>query len=368
MDFSFTIQDKKLRSPLLLGHYLPWFTREKPDDFPCGEKDLKGLILPRMEAWRHWRDSRSQYKRTHLYQPLWGEYDSRDPQIIRKQIETAKKYGLDGFIVNLYGKNSVENIIGLSFLKELEKYNFEHRDDPFLYMISFDSQAQWPTEGKTPVSIEEDFEYLRDKWFGKYCISRNGAPCMAIFVYDRKASEYRRAADTVFGKDGLDIIWPSCDGSEGADAAYAWVRPDSFERDGSWFDTDNPGDKWLESYYLACNKNRNLRYIMGGVWPGFNDLLVSWAWNPNPSNPAIRPRVMCRESTRGNSLELTFMAAENYLRRHKNGDPSCAKPMPFIQIVTWNDWAEATNVEPDADFGFKSLEICAKFAKRLKEI
>jgi hypothetical protein len=366
MEFSVKGSNKNLKWPIVLGHYLPWFTQEDPGRFSLPDKEIDGLVVPRIESWRHWRDCRSQYKRTHLSQPLWGEYDSRDPEIIRKQIETAKKFGLDGFIINLYGKNSVENLIGLSFLRELDEYNSRNSEDPFVYMISFDSQAQSPTEGKTPVSIEEDFEYLRDTWFGKYSIRRDGIPVMSVFAYEKPFTEYMNAADKVFGKDGLDIIWPNAAETQGLTAAYAWVRPDKFESDGSWFENDNPGDSFLREYYHRCNSNPELKYIMGGVWPGFNDQLVSWAWNSNSSNPNIRPRVICDESTKGNTLKLTWMAAEEYISNCRNGVNGHHKPMPLIQIVTWNDWAESTNVEPDCKSGFKSLEICLDSIKKLK--
>ena len=366
MEFTAPAWSRPLPWPVVLGHFLPWFMGENADAFPV-PPGVEQLVLPELEPWRHWRDARSQYQRTHLYQPEWGEYDSRDPRIIRKQIETAREYGLDGFIVNLYGKNSVENVLGLSFLKELKNYNAANPDRaPFVYMVSFDSQAQWPTEGKTPVTIEEDFEYLRDVWFGEYCLRRDGVPLIAVFVYDKPCSRYREAADQVFGKGGLDIVWSSATDADGQDAAYVWVCPDKLEPDGSWFHPDAAGDGFLRDFYRQCALNPAVRYIMGGVWPGFNDQLVSWAWNPDPSNPKIRPRVMCRESTRGNTLELTWLAAEDYIVRNRRGDPACGTPMPLIQIVTWNDWAEATNVEPDLDHGRKPLETCAKFIGSLK--
>src|SRR3954452_3569004 len=161
------LRSAPIREPVVLGHYLPWFTADDPARYPLRDEDAKGVILPSIEPWRHWRDSRGEYRRSHLYQPLWGEYDSRDPQLIRKQITTALEYGLDGFIINLYGRNSVENVIGLHFLRELRAYNTEHPERPFVHTISLDAQAQWPSEGKTPVSLEEDFAYLKDVWCGE---------------------------------------------------------------------------------------------------------------------------------------------------------------------------------------------------------
>jgi hypothetical protein len=97
-------------------------------------------------------------------------------------------------------------------------------------------------------------------------------------------------------------------------------------------------------------------YLMAGVWPGFNDQLVRWAWNPN--NPDVRPRVICRETTRGNTIDLTWMAYLEYLKKWAEGSPAARVPAPLIQLVTWNDYAEATTVEPARDFRTAPLERC----------
>src|SRR5256714_14030369 len=201
------LNGKNLPEPVILGHFLPWFTQENPSAFTLTPDESRGITLPPIEPWRHWRDTRGEYRRSHLYQPLWGEYDSRDPALIRKQIMTALDYGLDGLIVNLYGKNSVENVIGLQFLREVRKYNAEHSEKPFVYIISFDAQAQWPSEGKMPVSIEEDFAYLKEIWCGEACLRRDGRFPFLIFAYDRPCGEYRAAMTKVFGADGFDLLW-----------------------------------------------------------------------------------------------------------------------------------------------------------------
>lgn len=358
MLFNAEICKEPPENPLILGHFLPWFTRDsQAKDYSLSTGLDKGILVPDMEPWRHWRDNRSVYKRTHLYQPLWGEYDSRDKDLIRTQISIAVKYGLDGFIVNLYGKNSVENYIGLFFLECLEEYNAANPEKPFLFCISFDAQAQWNTEGKTPVTIEDDFEYLKNTWMRSPAyITREGQPVMLVFPYERGCMEYRRAADEVFGQNILDIVWGGV-GAGGQTAAYPWVRPDKEESNGLWLNPDESGKNYLTEFYKNCNKDESLKYIIGGVWPGFNDQLVRWAWN-GKSDESLRPRVICRESTEGSTLELTWSAAIEYLTACSRKDESAKLEMPAIQLITWNDWAEATNIEPDKDFGFKALEIC----------
>ena len=61
-------------------------------------------------------------------------------------------------------------------------------------------------------------------------------------------------------------------------------------------------------------------------------------------------------------------ATADYLLRHRAGDPACRLPMPMVQIVTWNDWAEATQVEPSQDFGHRDLKVCRRYSQLLKDL
>jgi len=347
--------------PLVMGHFLPWYVGASPEAFRSKHDEA----APSLEPFRHWRDRRSEYGRTHLRQPLWGEYDSRDPEIIRKQIETAKAYGLDGFIVNLYGRNSAESLIARALLEGIESYNESNEGDPFLYCVSFDAQAQWPTEGKRPVSIVEDFRHLRDEWMGGFHLRCDGKRPLLIFPYDKPCKEYRKAADEVFDEGAVDIVWQGS-GGEGQDASYAWVAPDENGPDGHWREPDSCGERSLEALYAAAAADPNVKYLVGGVWPGFNDQLVRWAWNGTPGDHRLRPRVICQDSTKGNALDLTWDVTADYIMRSRTGADNASKPMPIVQIVTWNDWAEDTSVEPDMRSGFKDLETCRRRIRALK--
>ncbi|MFH0878994.1 MAG: hypothetical protein V2A34_04720 [Lentisphaerota bacterium] len=350
-----------LELPLMLGHFLPWFTL-KGGDYPLDPGTTKGWAhIPVLEDCRHWNDSRSGYQRTHHHLPVIGLYDSRDPQVIQWQIATALEYGVQGFIVNWYGRYSQENVITLHWLKGVERWNREHPGTPFVYFLSLDSQMQWPTEGKKPVSLKEDFEYIRDHLVTDAYLLRDGRPVFSVFPYENNCSEWRRVLDEVFGAGRADLIWKDTPCGQGENASYAWVQPDreavDLSRPCCWFQPDNAGDGFLRGFYKAVSQSGE-EYGMAGVWPGFNNQLVSWAWSPDPSNPNIRPCVICRETTRGNTLDLTWKAYLDYLRRWAKSKESAKIPVPLIQLVTWNDYAETTTVEPARDYGTTPLKMC----------
>jgi hypothetical protein len=357
------LHERPLELPLLFGHFVPWFTIHG-SDFPLHADDAATVAhMPKIEDMRHWNDARSGYARSHHHVPTIGIYDSRSPAVMTWQIETALEFGLSGFIVNWYGRNSVENVITLHWLRHLAAWNRDNPDRPFLYFISFDSQAQSASEGKTPQTMEEDFAYIRDHLVNQAYLRRDGRPVFSTFPYQDNCGDWRKALDAVFGPNGADLLWIHGRPGQGENGCYPWVRPDDDAMDYTqmyaWKDPNNAGDQYLRSLYLkAAAASHEGDYIMGGVWPGFNDQLVSWAWNPNPDNPRIRPRVIVRETRRGNTLDLTWQAYLEYVRLWADGAPEAKTPAPLIQLVTWNDYAETTTVEPTRDYGTIPLELC----------
>ena len=68
--------------------------------------------------------------------------------------------------------------------------------------------------------------------------------------------------------------------------------------------------------------------------------------------------MICRETTRGNTLELTWQAYRDYLEKRAQSAENAAIPAPLIQLVTWNDYAETTTLEPTRDYGTGPLSFC----------
>ncbi|NQU40524.1 MAG: hypothetical protein HQ523_11270 [Lentisphaerae bacterium] len=358
--------------PLALGHFVPWYTLE-PDDFPLPPELAAPLNwMPPIEPNRHWNDARAGYRRTHLHMPQSGPYDSRNPDVIEWQIRTALEHGIEGFIINWYGKYSVENVITLHWLNGLLRWNSAHPDQPFTYFLSLDSQARDATEGKRPVSLHEDLMFVRDHLMTDAWLCRDGHPLFSVFPYEDDAALWVSELESVFGADEVDLVWMNSAPGAGETAVYPWIRPSdpSLEvvADHAWSDPNDAGTAWLESFYRATNRQSGLAYLMGAVWPGFDDQLVSWAWNPHRDPATIRPRVMCRETTQGNTLSQTCAVALDYIKRWATGEADCPLALPLIQVVTWNDYAEASTVEPTRDYGTGPLDTIRTFVHEARRV
>jgi|GEM_PF-6711940 len=353
------MQKKALPQPVVLAHYLPWFTLQG-DDWPLSEADRKRIpVMPHIDNMRHWRDPGSGYQRSHLHLPRIGIYDSRDPAVIDWQICIAKAAGINGFVINWYGQNSVENVITLHFLNRLAHWNQTYPDQQFGYMFCIDSQAQLPTEGKTPVPLEEDFEYLRRHLIRDGYLMRSGKPVFACFAYAADPGEWLTAGNKVWGKGAWDLIWSDTHTPHGTTASYLWAHPDETSNDRnsdySWPNPDSSGATHARQRYAEWEKPESgLEYGMAGIWPGFNDQLVTWAWGCPTGTGRLRPRIIARETSLGNTYDLMWKV---YLKSlQKSAEQNNQPFLPLAQLVTWNDYAEASTIEPSRDFGSVYLE------------
>jgi hypothetical protein len=113
--------------------------------------------------------------------------------------------------------------------------------------------------------------------------------------------------------------------------SYSWVAINKA-------DPNDWGRKYLDDFYA---KGRVIHsYTMGSVKPGFNDRLASWTQN----------RVMNRNC--GQTWLKTFAEIGKFY--------SASNQLDGLQIVTWNDYEEGTEVE-------SGIENCAVVTARVND-
>ncbi|MEM6503867.1 MAG: hypothetical protein AAF711_00220 [Planctomycetota bacterium] len=340
--------NKPLDLPVGLGHFLPWFT-VRGGDFPLDAGDAATITAPpTIEDLRHWCDARASYRRTHRDFPQIGRYDSRDPATLRWQFAAMNDAGLSGMIINWYGQNSVENVLTLGLLRELTAWNEVHPDRALCYCLSIDSQAQQATEGKTPVSLDQDLAYIQKHLIRPGYLQRNERPVFLCFPYENDLPHWLAAFDGCFGEQQYDFHWMNEPQGVGETGVFLWVEPDESTVDHTspypWQDPGNCGAERAGKRYLEWSASHyGLRYGVAGVWPGFDDTLVAWAWKPEAQHGRVRPRIIARENEGGACYGQLW---EAYVSALSN---PIVLPLPIVQIVTWNDWAESTQIEPSVD-------------------
>ncbi|MBB6428298.1 glycoside hydrolase family 99-like domain-containing protein [Algisphaera agarilytica] len=365
---SFTTRDstEPLALPAVLGHFLPWYTLQG-SSFPLAAEDAATITHPpTIENDRHWRDPRAVYRRTHHHMPEIGRYDSRDPETLGWQFGCMVDAGLTGFIINWNGQNSVENTITLAVLEALEAWNQANPDTPLAYCLSIDSQAQLPTEGKTPAPLAEDVAYIKTHLLRSAYLHRDGRPVFTCFPYEDNLPDWLEAFDQQFGSGGYDFLWSNVAKGQGETGCFLWVEPSESSTDYSnaypWLDPEDSGEGRARERYAQWSdpKHRHL-YGMAGVWPGFDDSLVAWAWKPKEQHDRVRPRIIARQNQKGSCYQQLWQSYLDELDRAES------LPLPLVQIVTWNDWAEATTIEPARDYGRSLLEETRQYVALARE-
>ena len=326
-------------------------------DFGYGENNWgKGrrVVLARYQPWygnlqhpnaalRHWTRS---FMGGIADTSLLDSYDSYDHRVLEYQILLAWAAGIDGFVVDWYGRNTYEDTGLMHVLDEADRLNrlYENRGFRFEIIASYNEMST----GR----LDSNFAYLkktilphRAYWGNERKLRR------PLFIYDvetavLKPSQYRACADTVLPPD-VFLVWNGTEPEalRTMDAAYPWVQP----LNGRW---DPKGKEWGETYldttYWRMNNPPGpgrLMFAVGGTWPGYDDRKYIDGKN----------RWMDRQDTL--VYDKTWQKALDY---------SLPLSMPWCLVETWNDYNLGTSVEPNSDKCYVFVRMTRDRAMRFK--
>lgn len=271
------------------------------------------MVLAEYHAW-HGLPSHTQ-----------APYDSRDPDVISKHIQKAKDMGIDGFVVDWYGhKNEVANDNDREFIDQATTELMRQAEEKnFRVALMYDertvSQAKLETS-KYMDQVQSDLNYAQKYFSSPAYMHIDGYPALFIFSYSDVDPfidwlKVRNELGTPITLIDNDPNPDDLSHDNAFDGFYAWVQAE-------W---DSDGKKWGEGYlnwfYSTMNGGLYAKKVMvGGVWPGFDDLLASWGKN----------RYISRQNRR--IYDKTMALAEEY-------------NVPIVMIDTWNDFEEGTDIE-----------------------
>lgn len=306
------------------------------------------------------------------YQPRWpgelGFYDLRVPDVQRRQIELAKKYGIYGFCIHYYwfnGKRLLE--------APLEQYmNIPGNDFPFcLCWANENWTRRWDgqenevliSQSHTP---ENDIRFIQDILpileDSRY-IRMNGRPLLVVYRANL-LPDIRRTVDSwrnyclKVGMQNPYLVAAQSFGFHdprkvGFDAAVEFpphtrVRMQGLTRTVTILNPSYSGTVVsYPDFAAACSKDSHPPYKL------FKTVFPAW------DNEARKP---------GRGLTFAFSTPDEYrkwLRRAceitltTESDPE--KRLVFINA--WNEWGEGAYLEPDRRFGYAYLEATAKGLK-----
>lgn len=245
-------------------------------------------------------------------------YSSTDPQQAANQIDDMVSRGIDGVILDWYGAGNAIDQAAKLIMTQAEA----HPGFTFAIMIDQGAIEWYSCKGCSPQqALVADLQYIEQTYFPSPAyMTIQGAPVITNFNVDLSYPSVDWNAATAAMSRRPAYIFQNNNGFTHTltDGSYAWVMPT----------TTDYGIGYLTSFYKT-GMGYPSQDAMGATYKGFNDTLASWGSN----------RIMAQQC--GQTWLQTFSEI--------NGLYSSGKPLNELQLVTWNDYEEATELESGID-------------------
>ncbi|MCL2646368.1 MAG: glycoside hydrolase family 99-like domain-containing protein [Phycisphaerales bacterium] len=310
--------------------------------------------------------------------PLWGYVDEADPDVMEMEIEAAVTHGVNVFIYDWYWydrRSFLEQCLNEGYLKAKNKHKMKF----YLMWANHDAVNVWDyrlsDDEKTviwdgKVNMEE-FVRLSDRLIERYF----KLPCY-YRIDNRPVFQIYDTANFINGLGGMEQACLALDGLR--KRAVAAGLP------GLWLQMTLWGDRALDISGVDGSEKPSLREIIATL--GFDSLThyqyvhftnisrdygqvlpdvvrewnrvdkaygkpyfahVSLGWDNNPRHKKYRKNIL----TNCTPMEIrkALQAAKDYADAHQ-------RQTPLITINSWNEWTEASYLQPDDLYGYGYLE------------
>jgi len=275
---------------------------------------------------------------------FWGSgkhinvgYSAADPAQVDRQIEDIMSRGMDGAILDWYGAGSWQEQAAEVWRQEVVKYpgfEFAIQEDQNSHTLKACS-----TSACAQKALISDLNFVASHYFtSSQYIRVGGRPLLPTFDVDWY---YPDPSATLFASNAIPVDWKAVRASISGNPLIlerghlALVEPAVMSDGGySWIgiNKSDPTDEDLG--YIARFDNTALntpsRISIGSVYKGFNDTAASWTQH----------RILDQHC--GKLWLDTFKKNVQVLGSQIN-------QLDAIQVTTWNDYEEATNLETGVD-------------------
>lgn len=296
-------------------HLMPWFE----------SKDFSGY-------WgSHWTmanrnpdvvDGSGRRQIASYHYPLIGPYASADPDVIEYQLLLMKLSGVDGVLIDWPGTTNAFDYVRNRqnsdvIASKVAKVGLEFA------VVYEDNNLTLANVGDKIGQAKNDMAYLRDNYFNKpEYIKINNQPLLLDFGPQtiQNANDWTSVFSVLPTKPYFLTLWyEHGDAGANSQGEFAWV-----------YQNNTPYLTHLTNFYQSAT---NYGLKMGAVAPGFNAFYAAGGWGSNP---------FVIDHAGLNTFKATLDLALN------NG-------VSRIQVATWNDYGEGTDIEPTREFGYGFL-------------
>jgi PKD repeat protein len=249
-------------------------------------------------------------------------YKSTDPAEVKAQVTDMLSRGITGMIIDWYGQGSNEDAAALVIKPEVES-----RNGQFEFAIMEDAGSRTlsgcSTTSPCTSALISDLKYIYSTYESSPAYMRwNGNPLVFFF-----------------GVEGLPIDWTSVRANVPGNPVFIFQNSGSFGRSysGGGFSWVMPGDvtasdpmslRYLDNFYSTA-LSYPAKVPFGAGYKGFDDSIADWTGH----------RFMDQQC--GQTWVQTMAEIGKYY--------ATANQLPAIQLVTWNDYEEGTEIETGID-------------------
>lgn len=244
-------------------------------------------------------------------------YSSTDPAQVRRQVEDMISRGIDGVFIDWYGPGTSSDQASQAVKGEAEA----HPGFSFSIMVDKGAIDYDSCSGCNPQqALAQQLQYIEQTYFSSPAYMRVGsAPVISNFGIGPSYGIDWAALRSSLSTPPTFLFQDNPGFSQAASGgSYSWIYPDMSDL----------GMAYLASFY-ATGISLPGETTVGATYKGFNDSLAGWGSG----------RVMTQSC--GQTWLQTFSAINSLY--------SSSRPLPALQVVTWNDYEEGTEIESGID-------------------
>jgi PKD repeat protein len=245
-------------------------------------------------------------------------YNSNDSGQVKKQVDDMQSRGIDGVVVDWYGPNKLVE----EATTQLIKAEAESRSG-FEFAVMEDAGALSKCAATTGCSVTQqvidDLTYAYNNYLQSPAyLLLDGRPAVFFFGVDAYTIDWNAVRAQVQGNPAF--IFRNNGGFTHAqsDGSFSWINVNASN-------PDDEGLAYLDSFYTTA-QNYPTKYTFGSVYPGFDNSLAPW--RPTPK----KMKQHCGQ---------TWVDSFARIGLHY----SSTDQLEAMQLVTWNDYEEATEIE-----------------------
>jgi hypothetical protein len=318
-------------SPLVLAFHYPWYGT------PAGPS----------RRWRHWNHPRvdpitgrilgfhdprrtasatGQPEIGATHRPLGGPYDSRDAEVIGRQLREGRLAGLDGFVVSWWGRESEEARTFAALLEAARGTGL--RLAPY-----YEAGELWV---RGPAAVAHDLETLLDRHGRAPAFLRVGGRPV-VFVY---GAQRLRPGGWEYLRRRLAA----------ADRAVYLVG-------------DSHRARWL-GHFDALHVYSPVRFLAAGA-----DLAAvyrEWADAARSAGIPFAPSVAPGFDDRAIRQPPTVIPRRDGATYDATWEAALAVAPAWVLVASWNEWHEGSEIEPSREHGARYLDATRDWARRFR--